>query len=34
VNQVDRVERIFEALGEKPTGKKCAANDRGDQRRK
>ena len=22
-NQVDRLERIFEALGEKPTGKKC-----------
>jgi ferritin-like metal-binding protein YciE len=25
VNQIERLERIFEALGEKPTGKKCAA---------
>jgi|SRR5580658_4138798 ferritin-like metal-binding protein YciE len=25
VNQVKRLERIFEILGEKPTGKKCAA---------
>jgi ferritin-like metal-binding protein YciE len=25
VNQVKRLERIFEVLGEKPTGKKCAA---------
>src|SRR5580698_6073806 len=25
MNQVTRLERIFEALGEKPTGKKCAA---------
>jgi ferritin-like metal-binding protein YciE len=24
-NQVQRLERIFEAMGEKPTGKKCAA---------
>jgi ferritin-like metal-binding protein YciE len=25
VNQIERLERIFKTLGEKPTGKKCAA---------